>query len=204
MNVRGRSPGEWVFRGLLLLYPRSFRERFLDEIVEFFHDRRSEQRHRNGARGIVRLWLHVVADIVVSAPMQHVRALRATSARELPWASPEYPEETHTMDTLRQDLRYALRMLARHPAFAVVASLTLALGIGATTAIFSVVDAVLIRPLPWPDVDRLAMVYGSRGESRRSGVVYLDFKDWREQTSTFQELGVVRMQSVNVTGGDTP
>jgi putative ABC transport system permease protein len=204
MNVRGRSVGEWVFRGLLRLYPRVFRERFLDEMVEFFRDRRNEQRHRNGARGIARLWLHVVADIAVSAPMQHVRALRATSARELPWALPEYPEETHTMDTLRQDLRYAIRTLARHPAFAIVASLTLALGIGATTAIFSVVDAVLLRPLPWPDVDRLVAVYGSRGESHQGAVVYLDFKDWREQTRAFQELGVVRGQSVNLTGGDTP
>jgi putative ABC transport system permease protein len=203
MNALGRSVGEWVFRGLLRLYPRVFRDRFLDEMVEFFHDRRNEQRHRSGARGIARLWLHVIADIAISAPKQHVRALRAASARELPWASPEYPEETHTMDTLRQDLRYALRTLARHPAFAVVASLTLALGIGATTAIFSVVDAALLRPLPWPDVDRLVMVYGARGESR-TGVVYLDFKDWREQSSAFQELGVVRGQSVNLTGGDTP
>jgi putative ABC transport system permease protein len=204
MSTRDRLVGEWVFRGLLRLYPRAFRDRFLDEMVEFFRDRRDEQRHRNGARGIVRLWLHVVADILVSAPRQHLRALRAASARELPWASPEYPEQTHTMDTLRQDIRYALRTLAQHPAFAVVAALTLALGIGATTAIFSVVDAVLLRPLPWPDAERIVLVYGTRGEGRQGAVVYLDFKDWREQSHAFQDLGVVRGQSVNLTGGDTP
>lgn len=204
MSARNRSFGEWAFRGLLRLYPRAFRERFVDEMVEFFHERRNEQRHRNGVRGVVRLWLHLVADVAVSAPLQHVRALRASSARELPWARPEYPEETHPMDTLRQDVRYALRALARHPAFAVVASLTLALGIGATTSIFSVVDAVLLRPLPWPDVERLVTVYGTRGENRTGGVVYLDFKDWRAQSTAFQELGVFRGQSVNLTGGDTP
>ena len=203
MNVRGRSLGEWIFRGLLLLYPRTFRARFLDEMVDFFHDRRDEQRHRNGVRGIARLWLHIVADIAVNAPSQHIRALRATSARELPWASPDYPEETHTMDRLRQDVRYALRTLARHPGFAVVASLTLALGIGATTSIFSVVDAMLLRPLPWPNTDRLVLVYGARGE-RLGNVVYLDFKDWQQQSRAFQELGAVRPQSVNLTGGETP
>jgi putative ABC transport system permease protein len=203
-SARGSDIGERAFRALLRLYPRSFRERFLDEMVEFFRARRDEQRHRNGARGLARLWLHLVADIALNAPLQHLRALRATSARDLPWASPEYPEETRPMDTLKQDLRYALRTLVRNRAFAIVAALTLALGIGATTAIFSVVDAVLLRPLPWPDSERLVIVYGARGPNRQGGVVYLDYRDWREQTTAFEELGVIRGQSVNLTGGDTP
>ena len=197
-------PGERAFRALLRLYPRSFRERFEEEMVEFFHARRDEQRHHRGARGVARLWLHLIADIALNAPLQHVRALRSTTARELPWASPEYPQEIHPMDALRQDIRYALRTLARHPAFAIVAGLTLALGIGATTAIFSVVDAVLLRPLPWPDNERLVIVYGTRGENRNNGVVYLDYRDWREQSKSFEALGVIRGQSVNLTGSETP
>jgi putative ABC transport system permease protein len=199
-----RDRGERAFRALLHLYPRSFRDRFMEEMLDFFRARRDEQRHRFGARGLARLWLHLVADIAINAPLQHVRALRSTSARDLPWASPDYPQETHPMDMLRQDIRYALRTLARYPAFAIVAGLTLALGIGATTAIFSVVDAVLLRPLPWPDSDRLVIVYSARGEQRTGGVAYLDYRDWREQSKAFDELGVIRGQSVNLTGGERP
>ena len=108
------------------------------------------------------------------------------------------------MDILKQDVRFALRTLVRRPGFAVVAALTLALGIGATTAIYSVVDAVLLRPLPWPDADRLVLIYGTRGQNQQNGVVYLDYKDWRAQSSSFEDLGIIRGQSVNLTGGDMP
>lgn len=108
------------------------------------------------------------------------------------------------MDTIRQDIRFAFRTLARKPAYTIVAALTLALGIGATTAIYSVVDAVLLSPLPWPDSDRLVQVHSARGENQTMGVVYLDFKDWQSGSTTFEDLGVVRGQSVNLTGGEVP
>jgi putative ABC transport system permease protein len=108
------------------------------------------------------------------------------------------------MDLLLQDLRYGLRTLRKWPGFAFVAVMTLALGIGANTAIFSVVNAVLIRALPWPDADRLVIVWGTQGANRQSGVAYLDYLDWQRQTTSFEELGVIRGQSVNLTGGDTP
>jgi putative ABC transport system permease protein len=191
-----------AFRTLLRLYPRSFRERFEEEMVDFYRARREEQRHRHGAWGGVRLWAHLVADVALSAPRQHAHA--ATSPRQLPFASPEYPQETYPMDTLRQDIRYALRTLARHPAFAVVAALTLALGIGANTAIYSVVDAVLLRPLPWPDGDRLVMLFRERNGQSQGANAYLDYKDLREQSKSFAELGVIRGQSINLTGRETP
>ena len=196
--------GDRAFRALMHLYPRRFRERFLEEMVEFYHARRREQRHRYGWRGGARLWLHLVADVCVSAPLEHLRALGARTARDLPWAAPDYPHETRPMEALAQDVRYALRTLVRNPGFAVVAALTLALGIGANTAIFSVVHAVLLRPLPWPDSDRLVLVQQTREGAPQRGVVYLDFKDWQTQSSSFEEMGVIRGQSVNLTGGDSP
>ena len=108
------------------------------------------------------------------------------------------------MDILAHDLRFALRSLRRRPAFTLVAVLTLALGIGANTAVFSVVNAVLIRPLPYPDPDRLAVLWGTQGTQGGQGVVYADYLDWRARNHTFADLGAFRGQSVNLTGGDAP
>jgi putative ABC transport system permease protein len=103
-----------------------------------------------------------------------------------------------------QDLRFAARGLLRHRGFTVVAALTLALGIGANTAIFSVVNAVMIRPLPYPNAERLVGIFGMQGTQGQQGVVYEDYHDWRAQNTTFEDMGVFRGQSVNLTGGDTP
>jgi putative ABC transport system permease protein len=147
----------------------------------------------------------------MNAPLLHVHALaarriatRPATSRDVPWSSPEYPAETNTMDTLRQDIRYAMRTLLRRPGFAAVAILTLALGIGATTAIYSVVDAVLIRPLPWPHGERLVSIAWTRDGASLGGTAYLDYLDWRAQTRAFDEMSVIRGQSVNLTGGDKP
>jgi putative ABC transport system permease protein len=207
--ARGTGAGERVFRALLLVYPAAFRARFGEEMVDFFRERRAEQ-YRNGTRGVVRLWAHLVADIAVNAPLLHVHAIAArthdlqpATSRDVPWSSPEYPAETRPMETLLQDVRYAARTLLRRPGFAAVAALTLALGIGATTAIYSVVNAVLVQPLPWPQPDRLTMVNGIR-DGRQAGVVYLDYLDWRARNRTFAELAAIRGQSVNLTGAGAP
>jgi predicted permease len=202
-----RDAGVAAFRALMRLYPASFRERFEDEMVDFFVARRNEQEHRHGAWGRARLWMHLVADVAVSAPVQQYRSLTAfgiAESADVPWSSPDYPPELRPMDVLKQDFRFALRSLARHKAFAAVAILTLALGIGANTAIFSVVDAVLLRPLPWPDGERLVAIYTARPQNPQGGTAYLDFKDWREQSSSFAEMGVMRGQSINLTGTETP
>src|SRR5262247_3591687 len=108
------------------------------------------------------------------------------------------------MDTLLLDLKYAARQLASRPGFTAVAVLTLALGIGATTAIFSVADAVLLRPLPYPDAARLTVLWGARGTQRPLLFPIPDFVDWRARNHSFVDMGIVRSQSVNLTGTDKP
>ncbi|HEU0184100.1 MAG TPA: ABC transporter permease, partial [Blastocatellia bacterium] len=87
------------------------------------------------------------------------------------------------MQTLWQDLRYGARMLMKKPGFTLIAVLTLALGIGANTAIFSVINAVLLRPLPYAEPERLLAVGSAsqRAPGVRNAVSYPDFVDWRER-----------------------
>jgi putative ABC transport system permease protein len=96
------------------------------------------------------------------------------------------------MNTLWQDVRYGARMLMKNPGFSVVAVLALALGIGANTAIFSVVNAVLVQPLPFAEPDRLVWVWGNiRNGGNRASVAPLDFLDYREQNESFEELAAM-------------
>jgi len=108
-----------------------------------------------------------------------------------------------SMSDFLQDLRYGARGLARTPGFTAVAVLTLALGIGATTAIFSVVNAVLLRPLPYPDADRVAMVWM---DNRRMGMSedihsWPNYADYRDQNRVFSALAAYTPAGYNVTGG---
>jgi predicted permease len=103
------------------------------------------------------------------------------------------------MSDLLLDLRYALRALRRQPGFALTAVLTLALGIGATTAVFSVVYGVLLRPLPFPGSDRLVRVFSAR-EGELWTVSPPDFVDWQAQAASFEHLAAVNTQSVALTG----
>jgi putative ABC transport system permease protein len=110
------------------------------------------------------------------------------------------------MRTLLQDLKYGGRALVKNPGFAVVAVVVLALGVGANTAIFSVVNAVLLRPLPFPGAERIvafAGVNSSKGISQ-SNMSAPDFKDWRAEQKSFDGLAMYTAGSANMTGGDEP
>ncbi len=110
----------------------------------------------------------------------------------------------HFLASLAQDLRYGFRTLRKNPGFTAVAMLALALGIGANTAIFSVVNGVLLRPLSYPDPGRLLRIYETTAEFSRSSVSYPNYLDWRRESRSFTDMGVFRSDDFNFTGAGEP
>ena len=96
------------------------------------------------------------------------------------------------MESFLQDLRYAVRVLAKAPGFAAIAILTLALGIGANTALFSVVNGVLLSPLPYPQPDRLIALYSRSTDFADSSISYPNFLDWHRENNSFLQLAAYR------------
>ena len=107
-------------------------------------------------------------------------------------------------DILRQDLRYTARTLARAPGFTAVAILVLALGIGANTAVFSVTDYVLIRPLPFPSPDRLVTLWHRLPGYRHVELSPANYRDWKRMNTVFEDMGAVARSPVNLIGEGPP
>jgi predicted permease len=103
-----------------------------------------------------------------------------------------------------QDVRYGARMLTKRPGFALVAVVTLALGIGATTAIFTFVDAFLLRPLPYPEADRLTVVFDVQPDLEDAPASFLEFKDWSAQSQSFEQMTALFHTSFNFVGREGP
>ena len=108
------------------------------------------------------------------------------------------------MSTLIQDLRYGLRMLRKNPGFTAVAVLTLGLGIGANTVIFSVVNGVLLSPLPYPHPEQLVALYSRTPQFSRASISYPNFLDWVRENRTFSALAAYRADDFNLTGMGEP
>ena len=109
-------------------------------------------------------------------------------------------------EVLLQDLRYALRTLWKNPSFTITVTLTLALGIGANTAIFSVFDATVLRPLPYQEPSKLIMLWGNvqRETVERRGTSLPDYADWRDQSQSFDDMALFRSASFTVSGVGQP
>lgn len=103
-----------------------------------------------------------------------------------------------------QDVRYGLRVLLKNPGFTAIAVLTLALGIGANTALFSVVNGVLLNPLPFVNPEELVAVYSKTADFEQSSITYTNFLDWHKDNHSFSALGAVRGEEYNMTGVGEP
>src|SRR6187399_1145455 len=106
------------------------------------------------------------------------------------------------MNSIIQDLRYAARRLVKDPRFTLAAVAALALGIGATSAVFTLVNAVLLRSLPFDDPDRIMMIGTKDAQGREFGVSEPDFEDWRREVRTFSGISLVQMGPVNFSADD--
>jgi hypothetical protein len=170
---------ERAYRVLLRCYPGEFRDDYEREMLQAFRERLSDDR-RIGAAAVLRLWWQVLVDSIVRAPGEH-------------------------LDVLRQDVRYAFRSLRRAPLFALTVIGTLALGVGANTAIFSVVHAVALRPLPYEEPDRILRIWEDNQSLAVSGfsVSLPNFVSWRERSKTM-DLGAFQGGGVTIRGSGDP
>jgi len=198
---------ERAFEIVLRLYPRAFRARFADEMRAFVRERMAEPRHAS-RWGTARLWAHVVVDGVTGAVHERAAVLRTMRDTDPALRSPSLPADSELpeelMVTLVQDARYAIRTLRRRPSFTLVSAITLALGIGATAAIFGVIDGMLFRPLRYPSPEQIMVVTMTQGTSLDEPASYPDYTDWRERSRSFESMAVSRFQSVNLTGREAP
>jgi len=189
---------------LVWAYPPRFRQVVGLGLVDAIDDGMRAQRAAGAS--LPRVWLRAIADTLRNAPIEWVAVLRERSRQSRQSdGGPGFSRGRRTVfDMLRQDLRYALRLWKRRPGFAVVAILTLAIGVGANTAMFSIVNQVLLRPLAYPHADRLVSVWGKTAQYPRGLISYDEYQAIAKETTVVDSAAVFLGQSVNLTGVDEP
>jgi putative ABC transport system permease protein len=199
---RRRSMSERFYAIFLRAFSPGFRREAGLGMAETFRDQCRAARTGKGPLGLWSLWLHTLLDLLKNAPGERLAAFAEDRpGRRSP--TPK-PKGDPLVETVIRDLKFAVRSLRQRPGFSLVVVLTLALGLGANTAIFSIVKAVLLTPLPYPEPDRLAFIWGRSAAGTEDGVSYPDFQELRDHNRSFAGLALVRTQSVNLTGGEAP
>jgi putative ABC transport system permease protein len=161
---------------LLHCYPTSFRNEYGPEMRLLFARRRLEAQ---GPFGGAALWISTVAEVAGNAALVH-------------------------LDILRQDIAYSWRMVLRAPGFAMTAVIIVALGVGATTAAFSVTDFVLLRPLPFAEPDRLVKLYERTPGYSRLELSAANYRDWKLGSTVFESIGLYHDAAANLVGAGEP
>lgn len=206
-SSRGSRPlAERLYGWLLRAYPARFRRRYGAEMIEMFRDARREAPRDIWSR--CRQWAKSSRDLLANALAMRLAAL---SRRLAPAGQAALGGRPHSRSSKRrvamasvlQDVRFALRTLRKSKGYAAVAVITIALGIGANSAIFSVVNAVLLRPLPYPAPDRLVMLWTQfpAGGDPVFAVSPAEYLDYRDQSREFQEMGAFGTWIATLTGG---
>jgi predicted permease len=188
-----------AYRVLLRAFPPDVRREFGDDMSRMFA-RQVDEARRNG-RSVAGLWIRAAIDLVIHGMSERFKPLnrrRGEPAAALRWR--------WWMHAFAQDFRHAFRVLARQPGVTFVAVLTLALGIGANSAIFSAVNAVLLRPLPYDDPDRIVTVWEKRpSEGVLDNVVSpADFVDWTRMNGSFDAMAAMSTAAADLTGSGDP
>lgn len=188
MSGRGRNTR--LFGCLLLLYPRIFRDRFGREMLDLFEE---QLRLAGGSRSARRrVWIRAASDVCRSAIRERLGGRIDVVADRRVFSS--------FLEGLGRDLRYALMMMRKTPAFTATALATLALCLGAALAIFAVVDAILLRPLPFPGADRLVTVFNTypRAGVADDGASLTNYYERRGSIAAFESLSLYRDDAVVV------
>jgi putative ABC transport system permease protein len=221
-----RKASNRVFGLLVCFFPKSFRTQFGSQLREAFDEGLRAELGRKGIQGGLTFTARAFADVLKEAPLEHLAARRKgpeaawreiSAAKANRWrVSGRSPgrgagtrgqrKKGNAMDGIVQDLRFAARTFARRPGFTAVALLTLTLGIGSATALFSVVNGVLLSPFPYPESDELVVFWNTNPERGQDEyrMAAQDFFEFERSAGSFSGMSLVAGATVSLTGDDLP